>query len=151
MDCSLSASIARLGFPRWVSAIFEGALLMVTLYVVLSGHPSVSRTKAGMLIAISLLLAPYSAGNSFLAVLAIGIIPLLQFHPRTGIALIALTDLLYITLALPEIRFRWSAYYWTAMLILTWGIFASHVYRQECKRAVAVPEAASQITAAAER
>lgn len=133
MDCSLLAAVGRLGLPTWVF-VLGGSLLAVTLYVVLSGRPTIAREKAGMLIAASLLLSPYAAGNSLLTVLAVGIIPLLQSRPAAGAILVALADLPYLFLPVPDIQFRWSTYYWTAMLIVTWGVFAWHTYSLEATR-----------------
>lgn len=103
-----------------------GLLLAATLYVVWADRPTIEREKAGMLIAASLLLSPYAAGNSLLTVLAVGIIPLLQSRPAAGAILVALADLPYLFLPAHDIQFRWSIYYWTAMLIVTWGIFLAH-------------------------
>ncbi len=126
MDCSLPATVGRLGFPTWVFVILGGGLLAATLYIVLAGRPAIAREKAGMLIAASLLLSPYAAGNSFLTVLAVGIIPLLQSQPLAGAILVALTDLPYLTLFAPDVQFQWSTYYWTVMLAVTWAVLAWH-------------------------
>lgn len=140
MDCSLLAAVGRLGLPTWVFIVSGGGLLAATLYVVWADRPTIEREKAGMLIAASLLLSPYAAGNSFLTVLAVGIIPLLQSRPAAGAILVALADLPYLFLPVPDIRFRWSTYYWTALLIVTWGVFAWHTHVQNCS-----PQPASRI------
>jgi hypothetical protein len=134
MDSSLSTTLSRLGLPFWVLVSLWAGVLVATLYVVLTGHWSVSREKAGLLISASLLLSPYSAGNSFLTVLAIGIIPLSQSRPLIGMILIALANLPYFTLAAPDVWFWWSATYWTALLVLTWIVFAWQLYRLESRR-----------------
>jgi hypothetical protein len=134
MDSSLSAAVSRLGLPSWVFGSLWVAVLAATLYIVLAGQRSISRQKAGFLISASLLLSPYAAGNSFLTVLAIGIIPVAQSRPLIGMMLIALTNLPYFTLASPDVWFWWSATYWTALLLLTWIVFAWQLYRLESRR-----------------
>lgn len=128
MDSSLSAAVGRLGLPIWVFVVLGASLLAATLYIVLTSRPAVTREKAGMLIAASLLLSPYATGNSFLTVLAVGIIPLLQSWLPAGVILVALADLPYLALFAPDVQYRWSAYYWTAMLIVTWGVLAWHTH-----------------------
>jgi hypothetical protein len=141
MDSSLSAAIGRLGFPAWVFVVLGGSVLAATLYIVLAGRPVIAREKAGMLIAASLLLSPYAAGNSYLTVLAVGIIPLLQSRPLAGAILVALADLPYLALRAPDVQFRWSAYYWTAMLMVTWGVLAWHTHSiRDAQPAIALYE-----------
>jgi len=85
-----------------------------------------------MLIAASLVLSPYAAGDSFLTVLTIGVIPMIQTRPRIAWILLALTDLQYI---LPrDFLFANGAYYWTAMLILVWAIWMQQIYRAEVRQ-----------------
>ncbi len=94
-----------------------------------------------MLIAASLLLAPYAAGDSVLTVLAIGIIPLFQARPRTGLILIAFVDLQYV---LPrDFLFQYSAFYWTAMLITCLGIWAWRFYQKEVRTSILDKESMS--------
>jgi DNA-binding transcriptional LysR family regulator len=76
-----------------------------------------------MLIAASLLISPYAAGNSVLAVLAVGIIPLFQSRPRLEGLLIALIDLAFLP---PR---DWQAYYATAILLLAWAVLAWRVVK----------------------
>ena len=123
MDSSLTSTLRRLNAPSvlvvagWV--ILAG---LVVLYAWRSG-PTFSRQKAAMLIAASLLLSPYAAGNSYLTLLAIGIIPLVMTGNPMAIVLMVLVDLPYI--AGRELLFFWSANYWTAMLLLWIAIAVS--------------------------
>lgn len=80
------------------------------------------------LIAASLLLAPYSAANSVLTVLAVGVIPLFQKRPLIGGLLIVLINLPF--LFPPETHFNFSAYYTTALLLVIWGVFGWHVWQR---------------------
>jgi hypothetical protein len=120
IDINLRAAVQRLGLPDWLGLALWGLVLAVTLYFSFTPGPDFSRFKAGLLVSASLLLAPYAAGNSFLAVLAIGIIPLFQRYRWPGLALILLADLPI--LASSELLW-WQAYYWTFLLLLSWGAF----------------------------
>jgi len=94
IDISGSAALRRLGFiPSFVIPLFWISILGITLFVVWKSRTTLSREKAGMLIAGSLLIAPYAAGNSVLSVLAIGVIPLFQSHRLLGVILLALVNL----------------------------------------------------------
>jgi hypothetical protein len=120
IDINLRAAVQRLGLADGLGLALWGLVLVATLYFAFTPGPNISRFKAGLLVSASLLLAPYAAGNSFLAVLAIGIIPLFQRHRRLGLALILLADLPI--LASPALLW-WQAYYWTFLLLLSWGAF----------------------------
>ena len=134
LDISLWAALARLGIGPIPAALIWLVIFVTTLYVTLGAKPAMSREKASLLIAMSLLLAPYAAGDSFLTVLAIGIIPTFQARPRLGLALIALTDLQYI---LPRDFLYWyGAWYWTAMLLLVGGLWTWQIYQAEGRHPV---------------
>ena len=70
-----------------------------------------------------LLLSPYAAGDSFLTVLAIGLIPPIVSGNLWAILLLLLADLPY--LASRGLLFYQSANYWTIVLILTAGPLAA--------------------------
>jgi hypothetical protein len=129
MDITLPAALSRMGVSPTVTALAAIALVGVTASVVLTGQRTLTREKAGMLVALSLLLAAYGAGNSFLTVLAIGIIPLFQVRVVAGTLLIVLANLPAIFPI--EIAFSWGASYWTFALLITWGTLGWHVYRGE--------------------
>lgn len=136
VDISLGAALSRMGAPFWFTLIGDAILLIVTGLVVLVSKRRMGRDKAAMLICVSMLLSPYAAGNSFLTVLAIGIIPLFQSRPLLGGLFIALVDLQYV---IPrDILFWWGSYFWTAMLLAVWAVCAYSIYRAE--RLVTKPE-----------
>ncbi len=126
MDSSLWSTASRLGVTPFWAAGFWVVVFIATLWVALRTDLSISREKAGMLIAASLILSPYTAGNSFLTVLAIGIIPLLQKNLILGAALIILIDALYFVS--PDLIFNWSATYICGLLIITWLVLLARVY-----------------------
>jgi Glycosyltransferase family 87 len=123
MDSSLISTLARLSWPNWLA--MSGWLILaaiVALYAWRSG-PTLSRQKAAVLVAASLLLSPYAAGNSYLTVLTIGIIPLVMTGNPLAIVLLVLVDLPYF--ASRELLYFWSATYWTGLLLLWIAIAAS--------------------------
>lgn len=121
IDISVSAALRRLGFiPPFVIALFWMAIFGVTLFAAWKSRTTLSREKAGMLIAGSLLIAPYAAGNSVLSVLAIGIIPLLQSNLLLGGILIVLVNLPYLWSL--DMLYNYQAYYWTIVVFLIWAI-----------------------------
>jgi hypothetical protein len=131
VDSSLQAAFGRAGLPLWILAIVWCLLLVISVYIALKSKPSVSRESASLLIAASMLLAPYTAGNSFLTCVALGIVPLFITRPKIGIILFVLTDLPF--LATQEMRYWWGAYYWTAMLLVVWGTYAWLLWQTHTK------------------
>ena len=123
IDISVSAALGRLGFiPSFVITLFWIAILGITLFVAWKSRTTLSREKAGMLIAGSLLIAPYAAGNSVLSVLAIGMIPLFQSNLLLGGILIALVNLPFLWST--DVLYNFQAYYWTAVVLLVWAVLA---------------------------
>ena len=123
IDISVSAALRRLGFvPSVVIALFWLVILGITLFVAWKSGTTLSREKAGMLIAGSLLIAPYAAGNSVLSVLAIGMIPLFQSTRLLGGILIALVHFPF--LWAPDALYNFQAYYWTTVLFISWAFLA---------------------------
>jgi hypothetical protein len=121
IDISGSAALKRLGFvPSFVITLFLIAITGITLYVAWKSQSTLTREKAGMLIASSLLIAPYAAGNSALSVLAIGLIPLFQSKRLIGGILLALVNLPYLWSI--DTLYNYQAYYWTAVVFLSWAI-----------------------------
>jgi hypothetical protein len=102
----------------------------LSLYLGLASR-QLSREKVSMLMAASLLLAPYSAANSFFALAALSVIRLVQTRPRLGLPLLLLTDLLF--LIPTEIKFEWSALFWTLMFGLVWAVNAWQIYVVEIR------------------
>jgi hypothetical protein len=130
LDISLAAAFNRSGlFAPIVGIVAQLPILLVTLALAWKTRTGLSREKAGMLMAASLLLAPYAAGNTTLTVLAIGVIPLFQKRPVPGLILILLTDAAFL---INRAEFApIVSYFWTAFVVLTWAMLAWHVYRAE--------------------
>jgi hypothetical protein len=123
LDIGLIAALKRLGAPLLLVVLAWGMLLFSTAGAIWQiwglGQP-ITRQWAAFLMTASMLLSPYTAGNSVLVILAIGIIPLFRQVPLLGILLIILTDALYFTQM--DFQYWYGAYYWTAWLMLTWGV-----------------------------
>lgn len=127
MDVSLGAALYRLHLPWSVIGLGWIGLAGGTLAIAWFSGQKLSREKAALLIAASLLLSPYAAGNSYLTVVAIGLLSVFFARPWLGGLLILLTNLPY--LAKRDLLFYGQAYYWTLLLLITWGVFAWQVGR----------------------
>jgi hypothetical protein len=88
-------------------------------------------------VAAALLLSPYSAANSYLTVLAVGILPLVIAGNAWAVILLMFVDLPY--LAGHKLAYDWSASYWTAMLLITFGLLALQAWR--AKKQLSAPAA----------
>jgi hypothetical protein len=105
VDISLFARLTRsFGFAPELASLFVAVVIVLSLWASWQTRPTFSHEKAGMLVAASLLISPYSAGNSILCVLAIGIIPLFQKNTRLGLFFIVLTNLGWIVSFLPAVN-----------------------------------------------
>jgi len=121
MDISVGAAAARLSLEPWITVVLWVAILSMTAVVCLRNRGVLTREQTAFAISASLLLAPYSAGNSLLAVLAIGILSGLREAPGMTLALIALINAPYAARLLSWDVVDWQAGYWTVVLLLTWG------------------------------
>ncbi|MDD5367652.1 MAG: hypothetical protein PHQ40_01090 [Anaerolineaceae bacterium] len=129
MDSSLFATSSRLGLSQPLIFLLWTAILSLTVWVALQSNHSFIREKAAMLISASLVLSPYMAGNSFLTLIAIGIIPLFQSNIILGGFLIAGVDLLYFAPA--QLLYDWSATYIFGLTILTWLVLLIDLHRKD--------------------
>jgi len=128
IDISLVAALNRLEFvPSPIIFCLWLALLLATIAIALFTAPTLTREKATFLITASLLLAPYSAGNSVIIVLAVGAVMLLHTRFWWGFGLFIMADIFY-PFNRPDFIGIYS-YYWTVFLIISWLIFAWHIHR----------------------
>ncbi len=121
MNMSLAPALERIGViaPALITlawALFVGA----TLWVAWRARTELSRELLAFLLAASLLAAPYSSGNSQIALLAIGIIPLFHRRPLVGGILIAMTA--FPLLWSDTLRFNFGAWYATLTVLIMWGV-----------------------------
>jgi hypothetical protein len=127
IDISLLAASDRLGWPVWVKALAAALLGGVTLGIALRAAPAPFREKATFLVAASMLLSPYTAGNSFLTIVGLGVIPLFLARPPLGLALLVLTNLPYF--ADKNWLFNCQSYYWTVLLLIVWAGWGGRLWR----------------------
>lgn len=141
VDSNLLAALQRTGFvPDAVGWVLWGALLAASLWIAYRVRFRLSRELAGMLVAAGLLIAPYAAGNSMLTVYVVGVIPLFLRRRLLGAVLIVLTNLLYLALGQTTLLFNYSAYYWTFVWLVSWGVLAWDVWAQH-REATSLPGA----------
>jgi hypothetical protein len=81
MDISLTSSVARFGLPGWVTLVAGLAIAAVSIFLTFRAQPRFDRERAALLLAASMLASPYTAGNSYLTIIAIGVIPLFLKRP----------------------------------------------------------------------
>lgn len=130
IDISLNAALIRTEVvPEAIRWLLRILIALGTLYLSWIGNRELSREKAGLLIAAALLISPYSAGNSTLAVLAIGIIPVFVTSPKIGLPFILMIDALFFIGG--DLRYDYESYILTLWLLLSWGILAWRCYQAE--------------------
>jgi glycosyl transferase family 87 len=138
IDASLMARLNDLGwFPPVVNQALWLAVIVLTLLVAWYSNRSLTREKAGMLIAASLLIAPYS--SNVLTLVAIGTIPFFQKHPRIGAGIMAAL-IVQTFFNRPEF-YDSLAYYTGAFLMVMWGALLWHVWQAEIRTPESVPYA----------
>jgi len=132
MDSSLLAMLKRFGFPPASRTAIWIFVLACTVLVSWKCRRTLSRPLLGFLIAASLLLTPYAAGNSYLTIYATGVIPLLHILSPAGLGLAVLTNIPYLLfLKNWELMFHWSAVYWGAMFLISWIVLGVFSFRNE--------------------
>lgn len=134
VDAGLMATLGRLGMtdiPVLAWGLW-GLLLITTLGLCYRYNRTFSREKAGMLIAASLLLAPYAASNSALSVFAIGIIPFFHKHLRVGFIMIILVNVMYPFNSWEYVHVYST--YWTGYLLLSWAVLNWHLIQTEIRQ-----------------
>lgn len=124
-DSSLMAALGRIGLPDVLRFPIWIAILSIVIITWLRRPPTLSRESAGSLIAASLLLAPYSAANTWLTAYAIGVIPLWWSQRRVFWLFCALTNLPF--LFTEDMRYWYSSYYYTLLfgLLTAYGVWFS--------------------------
>jgi hypothetical protein len=124
MDSSLLTTVQRAGLPAAGALAVWILLLGVTAFLALRFERGFSLEGLGFLLAASLLLAPYAAGNNVLILYAAAVVPLAITRRWEGVLLAVLINLPYLMVPFREMQFRYSAGYWTAVLGLAWMVFA---------------------------
>lgn len=133
IDITLAAALSRLGVPAWLIGGAWAALFLLTLGSLFYAPPkqALGWQHATLLVASSMLLAPYLSGNSVLTLTAVGIIPLFQQNRAAGLFALLLVNLPY--LANREMMFWYSSYYWSMLLLLMWILAWQKVFRSKAR------------------
>jgi hypothetical protein len=134
MDMSLQATLPRIGVgPDPLVWAALGMVILVSLGAAYASKRTFSREKAAMLMTASLLIAPYSAGNSMLSVLAIGIIPLAQRRLWIGGVLIVMVNVPFFlnTRRFADVQSNVQ----TTTLVTIWLVMLWQVWRAEIRPA----------------
>lgn len=120
IDITLTAAFDRAGISSGIIMLTWTSICGLTLlFIRRSNIMQVPRLYVTFLVSASMLLAPYVSGNSFLTVVAIGIIPLFQRHRWLGLVLLGLSSLPF--LASHDVLYYYQAYYWTLLLLAVWS------------------------------
>ena len=120
MDSSLLPTLDKLGIPPAIAVFLWIFILATTIIVLWKMGWSITRPGLGFLVAASLLLAPYAAGNNYLTAYPIGVIPLVQLGSPAGLTLAALTNAPYLFIQNWELLREWGSIYWTLIFVLSW-------------------------------
>jgi lipid-A-disaccharide synthase-like uncharacterized protein len=149
----VGSSILTHSLPPILAWALIGAVGVITLFILAKSDYTLSREKAGMIIAANLFIAPFGSVNSLLPVLAVGIIPLFIRRPWLGLPVIAL-------LIFPNVlRLGWALSnqaipadvpdeFWNIPVFVAWAILAWQVYiedRQSDRTEVAQPLVADAV------
>lgn len=109
------------------------SLLLATGWIIWRANRDLDRYKVGLLVAASLLVAPYTNAHSMITMAAIGVAALAVYHPRIGIPLFLFYHVPFITLTDVE---RFDPYlpdYWATVLFITWMALAYQVTTRPIK------------------
>jgi len=125
IDISLSGAMERLGVSSVYRNLAVGLLLIaifLLLYILDKRDKLFQEDVVGLLLVVSMLVAPYVSGNSFLTVVAIGVVPLFQANRLIGSILFVLINLPFIFGQ--DILYYYQSYYWTFLLVTVLLIFS---------------------------
>lgn len=125
IDISLSGALERISVSLSSINIIVGLLLLATfflLYIFDRRDNLFHANSVSLLLTASMLIAPYVSGNSFLTVIAIGIVPLFQGNRILGMVLFFLVNVPYFFSQ--DMLYYYQSYYWTVLLVGLWLISA---------------------------
>lgn len=132
IDISLMAALNRLDMmpETLIYAILVGFFLL-NLWIIWISDRTISREKAALLSAASMLLASYTAANSVLIILTVGILSLMQRRFIIGFVVFMIGNSFFY-FNRPE-NAEWIAYFWTTYVIGMWLLLAWDIYRVEIR------------------
>jgi hypothetical protein len=128
-DYGISIKVIWSALPAGVILALQGGIAGASLLVAYVGDRHLSHPKAALLIAASLLAAPFSNTHSIILVLALGVVPLMLSRPWLGGPLFLLYEIPY--LGLTNLPLDFDTTYWNVVLIITWAVLLGYVYFTE--------------------
>jgi Glycosyltransferase family 87 len=127
MDSSLWATSTHLGIPFVLTVFLVSGIAIATGLIIWKTPKQFSREQIGLMIAASLVLSPYMAGNNFLTLYAVTVPPLLLLSIPAGLGIILLANLPFVFLGNREVLYNWSGVYWTLVVLITWAILIMRI------------------------
>jgi hypothetical protein len=141
MDISLHSSLARIGLDNVVIVGLAFIVGIISVVLTRRARPRFDRDRAALLLAASMLASPYTAGNSYLTIIAIGLIPLFLRQPGLGLLLIMMCNSQYFFPT--EFSFNYGGYFSTLLLCISWLVFAVRVWQDERQQRTQIAQPAS--------
>ena len=131
---SWSGLFAMLRLPGTFAVPLQLATAGLTLLIAWRGDRRLAHAKLGLLVAGSMLAAPYANTHSLLLPLALGIVPLFLVDRPLGSVLLVLCNLPFLVIArqTPQ-NTLWYQLYWSGLLVVTWAALARHVFLTEVR------------------
>lgn len=138
-----SGNASWLGIARWAETpsvliwLVWLAVLAATVWLWQTSRPTLTREKAGLLIAASMLLSPYTGGASLPVLLALGLIPLWQNHGRLGFGLWLVSCSPYLSvIAASQWGGAWPDWAQLALMLLIWAALGWEIWRTKTHAAI---------------
>lgn len=127
---SLTAAIDYAGFPAIAIRGIQISLAIISVFIAWRGEPTLDRNKVGLLIAASLLAAPYANGLSLVTSLAFGGIAIFIKRPRLGVLMFVLYNFPYVEISGIRLSKMLSSLYFMIIHLVMWVILLFDVYQQ---------------------
>ncbi|MDW8325886.1 MAG: hypothetical protein RMK99_04905 [Anaerolineales bacterium] len=129
-----------LGIARWaeISPFWTWfvwlAMLATTVWLGQLGKPTLSREKAGFLIAASMLLSPYTGGASLAVLATLGLVPLWQRRFWPGLGLWLLSSSPYLSLLFnSRSGWVWPDWVQLVLIFMTWAALGYDIWQMESR------------------
>lgn len=132
---SLTSGLSALNFPALIITLSQIIVAIISIVAALRGDKRLSRAKVGLLVAGSILAAPYANGLSVVTLLTFGGIAIFMKRPWLGVFVFILYNFPYIQAFGVDAFTARDSVYFLIILLITWGILLLDVF-QETQREV---------------
>lgn len=131
-NVSLQALGGIAGWPAVATVVIWIAILGVTALVIWRRGAAVDGRVAGLLIAASMLLAPYAGLLSLASLVLVVLLPLWRRRRWLGLGLLVWANLPYVTAFQPGStgQFEWGELVHLGLLATTWGVLLIELWRE---------------------